>query len=146
MRQSLYGKYPGALKYDSKYVENCSEMELFVVVSKYYEVVRMRNYCNKMINFAERSNDQEMKKHFEEMLANEKKKNPLVNDNPQEYSYTLDYCLFYKYLNKHMKNTYNDYNPSSFVNELSCSNVKTLSIICSIVVIPLNAICTPGKD
>lgn len=111
MKQSLYGKYPGALKYDSKYVEDCSEMELFVVVSKYYEVVRMRNYCNKMINFAERNNDQEMKKHFEEMLVNEKKKNPLVTDNPQEYSYTLDYCL----LQTARFNTNISYNPNGRV-------------------------------
>lgn len=93
MKQSLYGKYPGVLKYDSNYVENCSEIELFIIVSKYYEVSRMKNYCTKMINFATQNNDNGMIEYFQNILELETKKNPLIVNNPQEYSYTLDYCL-----------------------------------------------------
>lgn len=108
MKQSLYGKYPGVLKHDAKYIENCSEMELFIIVSKYYETFRMSSYLNKMIAFSKQIGDSKMVLHFEKALEDETKKNPLAKNNAQEYSYTLDYCL----LQTARFNTNISYNPN----------------------------------
>lgn len=93
MKKSLYGKFPGLLKYDTKYIENCSEIELFIQVSKYYEVIKMKNYYEKMIHFYQTTADQDMILYFKKRLAEELEKNPLLSNDPQTYFYTMDYCL-----------------------------------------------------
>ena len=51
MKPSIYGKYPGKLKYDVKYIENCSEIELFIQVNKYYGLLQTIEYYYKMKHF-----------------------------------------------------------------------------------------------
>lgn len=107
MKQSLYGKYPGVLKNDTKYIENCSEMELFIMINKYYEVLRLKNYYEQIIEFYRKTEDQRMISYFEKKLEILMEKNYLFTSNPQEYSYTLDYCL----LQTARYNTNITYNP-----------------------------------
>lgn len=111
MKQNLYGKYPGVLKYDVKYVKSCSEMELFILVSKYYEVIHATTYYEKMISFYQKLNDEKMVDYFKEKIRIEKEKCPLLTENPQEFYYTLNYCL----LQTARFNTNIAYNPNGEV-------------------------------
>ena len=71
MELSLYGKTPGELKEYIDYIDSCSEMELFILVRKYYEVIRTS----------------------ENILKEKSKKITLYNTNYQEFLYSLDYSL-----------------------------------------------------
>lgn len=71
MELSLYGKEPGELREYTDYINSCSEMELFIIVRKYYEVIRTS----------------------ENILREKSKKITSYNTNYQEFLYSLDYSL-----------------------------------------------------
>lgn len=98
--KSLYGIYPGKLKYDTKYIESCSEMELFIQVNDFMiktQNLKFLNYCDENIKLYQQSNDEERVEHFKSIKQNcikkELSKNSLFLDNLEEYVYSLDYCI-----------------------------------------------------
>lgn len=49
MKPSMYGINPGKLKYDSEYIKNCSELELFIQVNSFYEPIKLYNEMDKIL-------------------------------------------------------------------------------------------------
>lgn len=104
MKTSLYGKYAGMLKYDTEYIENCSEMELFIQVSAYYEPVRRYNellnlatYYEKMKRFYKANDDESSVKYFENLKNNLTKEltnsSMILERKDKEWEYAMDFCI-----------------------------------------------------
>ena len=93
MNPSLYGKNPGKLRYDTKYIQNCSEIELFQQVSIYYSCVKRIEYATKLKEFYQCLEDEKMVDYFDQMIEKEKEKNIVLKTDYQEFLYTLDYCI-----------------------------------------------------
>lgn len=93
MKPSIYGKYPGKLKNDTNYIQNCSEIELFIQVNKYYGLFQTIEYYSKMKKFYQITEDEKMMNYFEELRKQELEKSNLLKNEPQEFLYTMNYCL-----------------------------------------------------
>lgn len=111
MNKSLYGIYPGKLKYDSKYIKECSEMELFIQVNNYLEkeeILKYYDYCNKMKDFYIKCEDYSMVNHFEKQLNQYESIRNYIIENKDETEYALDFCI----LQTARYNTNVKYNPN----------------------------------
>jgi len=102
MNQSLYGKYAGILENNKEYLQNCSEIELFIQVNAYYEPINSYNtisnnidYLIKMIHFYKTTEEKELEEYFIKELVFLKKKLAYCK-NPEEsyeFAYPMDYCI-----------------------------------------------------
>lgn len=102
MKPSLYGKNPGKLKYDKDYIKNCSELELFIQVNKFYAPIKMYNqyqnevsYLNKMINFYRFTEEKELEDYFisKTKYLNERLSYIEEHINDQEWLYAMDFTI-----------------------------------------------------
>lgn len=104
MKTSLYGKYAGKLKSDASYVENCSEMELFIQVSAYYEPIRNHKellsrlaYYEKMKLFYLMNEDESALSYFEDLIKDTTKllsfSTILLENRNEEHEYAMDFCI-----------------------------------------------------
>lgn len=112
MKNSLYGIYPGKLKYDADYIKNCSEIELFNLVNSYYQIINKIDEFNQMIELYQKQNNLDLERKTQnqkEEFLNMKNLNNI--DNLKEFEYTLDFCI----LQTSRFNTKTAYNPNGRV-------------------------------
>lgn len=112
MKNSLYGIYPGNLKYDANYIKNCSEIELFNQVNAYYKTILTIKKFNKIIDYytkKNRINDVLLLESKKEEFLKSRKLNDL--ESMKEFEYALDFCI----LQTERFNTKVNYNPNGRV-------------------------------
>lgn len=102
MKPSLYGKYPGKLKYDANYLKNCSEMELFIQVNAFYEPVKFYNekniilkYFNKMKKFYKLTCQEELENYFDKKIQELENRSTRTMEELEsdEWTYSMDFCI-----------------------------------------------------
>lgn len=118
--KSLYRIYPGKLKYDTKHIESCSEIELFIFINYYMnktERINFLDYCDYMISYYIRFYNAERIEHFKSIKQNgitkELVKDPSFLYNLEDYAYSLDNCL----LQSIRFGTNIEYNPNGRINQ-----------------------------
>lgn len=105
MKPNLYGKYAGKLEREKNYLQNCSEMELFIQVNTLYEPINSYNNITNMISFLEkqkrfftRTNELELVEYIsnkEKTLTKELEYLSTIVEkiNDEEWAYSMDYCI-----------------------------------------------------
>lgn len=85
----------GKLKCNSRYIENCSEIELFIQINSYYtflEQLKLVDYYHKMSKLYQMQDDIKLAKYFSGLEKNMLERMP--NDKElEEYENALDYCI-----------------------------------------------------
>ena len=86
----------GKLKYDADYIKSCSEIELFIQINSYYELLtslKLKTYYHKMKMLYQKTEDLALATFFAKKEQNISER-MLSDDQIRELEETLDFCIF----------------------------------------------------
>lgn len=102
MKPNLYGKYAGKLEREVNYLQNCSELELFIQVNSYCnpiyscnENINTLEYFKKVRDFYHNTGEVELEEYFNKRIIELTKtiKDNKKDFNSDEWAYPMDYCI-----------------------------------------------------
>ncbi len=85
----------GKLKYDADYIKSCSEIELFIQINSYYELLaslKLKTYYHKMRMLYQKAEDLTLAEFFAKKEQNISERMP-SDDEIKELEETLDFCI-----------------------------------------------------